>query len=75
MKEGVRQITALRHTVSFQRFASEIRRRLEEQRAFGAGRLVPEESPLAALAVTIGVDLTLSMRRRGRFSMRVTDSV
>jgi hypothetical protein len=57
LEEGARQITARQQTEWFQRFAAEVRRRLENQRAAGAEELVPEKSSLAALAVTIGLDL------------------
>jgi hypothetical protein len=57
LEEGVRQIAARQQTAWFQRFAAEVRRRLESQRAAGAGELVPDQSALAALAVTIGLNL------------------
>jgi len=57
LEEGGRRITACQGTQWFQRFAAEVRRRLENQRAAGAEELVPEKSSLAALAVTIGLNL------------------
>jgi len=56
LEEGSRQIAARQRTEWFQHFAAEVRRRLAQQRALGADRLVPEKSSLAALAVTIGLD-------------------
>lgn len=40
----------------FEHFASAVRRRLKQQQALGGGSS-PDKSPLAALAVTIGIDL------------------
>lgn len=57
LEEGARQIAARQQTEWFQRFAAEVRRRLESQRAAGAEGLVPDKSSLAALAVTIGLNL------------------
>jgi hypothetical protein len=57
LEEGVRQIAARQQTAWFQRFAAEVRRRLESQRAAGAEELAPDQSSLAALAVTIGLNL------------------
>lgn len=57
LEEGSRHIAAQRRTEWFQRFAEEVRHRLEEQKALKADRAAPERSSLAALAVTIGLDL------------------
>jgi hypothetical protein len=57
LEEGSHQIAARQQTEWFQRFAAEVRRRLEKQRARGTDRLVPQKSSLAALAVTIGLNL------------------
>jgi hypothetical protein len=57
LEEGPRKIAADQETQWFQRFAEEVRSRLKEQQAMAADRLVPEKSSLAALAVTIGLDL------------------
>ena len=57
LEEGPRKIAADQGTAWFQRFAEEVRSRLKEQQAMAADRLVPEKSSLAALAVTIGLDL------------------
>jgi formylglycine-generating enzyme required for sulfatase activity len=43
--------------VWFQRFVEEVRRRLKEQQALAATPLSADNSPLAALAVTVGLDL------------------
>jgi hypothetical protein len=57
LEEGARQIAARQQTAWFQRFAVEVRRRLASQRAAGTAGLVPDQSSLAALAVTIGINL------------------
>ena len=41
----------------FQRFTDEVRRRLKEQQALAQTTLTVDNSPLAALAVTVGLDL------------------
>ena len=41
----------------FQRFAEEVRQRLKEQQALASSPLTADNSPLAALAVTVGLDL------------------
>jgi formylglycine-generating enzyme required for sulfatase activity len=41
----------------FQRFVDEVRQRLKEQQALAATPLSADNSPLAALAVTVGLDL------------------
>ena len=56
LEEGSRQIALRQQTAWFQRFATEVRRRLGEQRALGADHLAPAKNSLAALAVTIGLD-------------------
>jgi hypothetical protein len=57
LEEGARQIAARQQTEWFQRFAAEVRQRLQSQRAAGAEGLMPDKSSLAALAVTIGLNL------------------
>jgi hypothetical protein len=57
LEEGSRQIADRQQTEWFQRFAAEVRQRVKKQRALGAHPLEPENSALAALAVTIGLDL------------------
>ncbi len=57
LEEGARQIAARQQTEWFQRFAAEVRQRLESQKAAGAEGLMPDKSSLAALAVTIGLNL------------------
>lgn len=42
----------------FQRFVDELRRRLKEQQALAAAPLTPDNSAIAALAVTVGFDLS-----------------
>ena len=41
----------------FQRFVDEVRRRFKEQQALSTAPLTADNSPLAALAVTVGLDL------------------
>jgi hypothetical protein len=60
LEEGSRRIAAQRRTEWFQRFAREVRRRLEAQKALESDRAAAERSSLAALAVTIGLDLSAS---------------
>jgi formylglycine-generating enzyme required for sulfatase activity len=54
---GGERISAVAHEDWFRRFVDELRRRLKEQQALSAARLTADNSPLAALAVTIGIDL------------------
>ena len=53
---GVR-IAAVAREAWFQRFVDELRRRLKEQQALAPTPLTVDNSPLAALAVTVGIDL------------------
>jgi len=57
MELGGEQIASLAHEPGFQRFVDELRRRLKEQQALSPTTLTVDNSPLAALAVTVGVDL------------------
>ena len=52
-----RQIAENSRTDWFLDLVDEVRRRLKEQQALSPHPLTPEKSPLAALAVTIGIDL------------------
>lgn len=54
---GGGQIGAVAHNEGFQKFVDELRRRLKEQQALSPTRLTVDNSPLAALAVTVGLDL------------------
>jgi formylglycine-generating enzyme required for sulfatase activity len=54
---GDGQIAAVAHEEWFLRFVDELRRRLKEQQALSPTRLTVDNSPLAALAVTVGLDL------------------
>jgi formylglycine-generating enzyme required for sulfatase activity len=51
------QIAAATRDARFQRFIDELRARLKEQQALAPARLTADNSPLAALAVTVGIDL------------------
>jgi formylglycine-generating enzyme required for sulfatase activity len=44
-------------STAYQHFVDDVRRRFKEQQALSARPLVPENSPIAALAVTVGLDL------------------
>jgi formylglycine-generating enzyme required for sulfatase activity len=57
MELGGQQIAAVAHEPWFQRFVDELRRRLKEQQALSPTTLTVDNSPLAALAVTVGLDL------------------
>lgn len=57
MELGSEQIAPLTREAGFQRFVDELRRRLKEQQALAPVTLTVDNSPLAALAVTVGVDL------------------
>jgi len=57
MELGGEQIAPLAREAGFQRFVDELRRRLKEQQALSPTTLTVDNSPLAALAVTVGVDL------------------
>jgi hypothetical protein len=56
LEAGRARIAADARTEWFERFAVAVRRRVKEEQALG-GASSPDKSPLAALAVTIGVDL------------------
>lgn len=58
LETGSVRIAAAASTEWFQAFVDAVRRRLQEQQALGATPLTPDKSPLAALAVTIGLDLS-----------------
>ncbi len=57
LEAGPQRIQAAAGAEWFQRLADAVRQRLKEQRALGSRPLTPDKSPLAALAVTIGIDL------------------
>jgi formylglycine-generating enzyme required for sulfatase activity len=54
---GGGQIGTVAHERWFREFADDLRRRLKEQQALSPTRLTVDNSPLAALAVTVGIDL------------------
>lgn len=54
---GGGQIGTVAHEEWFRQFVDELRRRLKEQQALSPTRLTVNNSPLAALAVTVGIDL------------------
>lgn len=54
---GGSQIATVAHEGWFRQFVDALRRRLKEQQALSPTRLTVENSPLAALAVTVGIDL------------------
>lgn len=54
---GGAQLSASADEAWFQRFVDEIRRRLKEQQALASTPLSADNSPLAALAITVGLDL------------------
>jgi len=54
---GAGQIGTVAHEGWFRQFVDELRRRLKEQQALSPTRLTADNSPLAALAVTVGIDL------------------
>jgi len=54
---GERQIGAVAGEPWFQRFVDELRKRFKEQQALVHTPLTAQSSPLAALAVTVGLDL------------------
>jgi formylglycine-generating enzyme required for sulfatase activity len=54
---GPRALTAAESEQGFERFVDEVRRRFKEQAALSTAPLTADNSPLAALAVTIGLDL------------------
>lgn len=56
---GRQQIAAVTSELWFQHFVHDLRKRLKEQQAISSTPLVPQTSPLAALAVTVGVDLDM----------------
>jgi len=54
---GGSRIAVVAHDARFQRFIDELRSRLKEQQALAPAPLTVDNSPLAALAVTVGIDL------------------
>jgi formylglycine-generating enzyme required for sulfatase activity len=57
IEAGPRALTAAESEQGFERFVDEVRRRFKEQAALSAAPLTADNCPLAALAVTIGLDL------------------
>jgi len=55
LEVGGVQIVAAAHEARFQRFIDELRARLKEQQALAPARLTADNSPLAALAVTVAL--------------------
>ncbi|MEJ1963383.1 MAG: SUMF1/EgtB/PvdO family nonheme iron enzyme [Gammaproteobacteria bacterium] len=54
---GANRMAAVAREPWYQRFVDELRRRLKEQQALATTTLTADNSPLAALAVTAGLDL------------------
>src|SRR5207253_5130113 len=59
LEAGPQRIRAAAGAEWFQRLADAVRQRLKEQRALGSTPLTPDKSPLAALGITLGIDLML----------------
>mgnify|MGYP001550241104 CR=1 FL=1 len=57
LEAGRPQIEADRNTDWFDAFVQSVRSRLRQQQALAGAPLTPDSSPLAALAVTLGIDL------------------
>lgn len=57
LEAGQKQIDAARNTDWYQAFVESVRSRLREQQALAGAPLTPDSSPLAALAVTLGIEL------------------
>jgi formylglycine-generating enzyme required for sulfatase activity len=57
LEVGGVQIAGAAHEAGFQRFIEELRARFKEQQALAQAPLTADNSPLAALAVTVGIDL------------------
>lgn len=57
LEYGSQNIAVIARDAQFQRFVDELRRRLKEQQALAATALTVDNSPIAALAVTVGIDL------------------
>ena len=57
LEAGQAQIDAARNTDWYEAFVESVRSRLREEQALAGAPLTPESSPLAALAVTLGIDL------------------
>lgn len=59
LEAGQPRIDAVRDTDWFDAFVQSVRSRLREQQALAGAPLTPDSSPLAALAVTLGIDLAI----------------
>jgi formylglycine-generating enzyme required for sulfatase activity len=57
LEAGQSQLDAERNTDWFDAFVASVRSRLLQQQALAGAPLTPDNSPLAALAVTLGIDL------------------
>jgi formylglycine-generating enzyme required for sulfatase activity len=57
LEAGQPQLDAARNTDWFDAFVASVRSRLLQQQALAGAPLTPDNSPLAALAVTLGIDL------------------
>jgi formylglycine-generating enzyme required for sulfatase activity len=60
LEAGQARLDAVRNTDWFDAFVQSVRSRLREQQALAGAPLTPDSSPLAALAVTLGIDLSTS---------------
>lgn len=58
LEAGAQRIDAVRDTDWFDAVVDRVRSRLLQQQALASTPLTPDRSPLAALAVTLGIDLT-----------------
>lgn len=58
LEAGQSRLDAVRNTDWFDAFVASVRSRLLQQQALAGTPLTPDNSPLAALAVTLGIDLT-----------------
>lgn len=62
LEAGRPRLEAARGTDWFDAFVANVRSRLRQQQALAGAPLTPENSPLAALAVTLGIDLAAPPR-------------
>jgi formylglycine-generating enzyme required for sulfatase activity len=60
LEAGQEPLDAARNTDWFNAFVASVRSRLRQQQALAGTPLTPDSSPLAALAVTLGIDLAAS---------------
>lgn len=80
LEAGQSRLDAARNTDWFDVFVASVRSRLRRQQALAGAPLTPDSSPLAALAVTLGIDLSApaqpgELKRSAEPAKRAQDAI